>query len=204
MSAQSISKPTTFPVLATAHSALVDIASRLTPDELDLPTPCSRWSVAQVLQHAAGDQRAYAQAITGQDGPTADPFDPSGTLDARPSALVGPAVEVCARAFAGVDRNGAAPTPLPHGELPASTAAGAAALDAAVHAWDLAVATGRPSPLRDDLSAELLVAARQIVEPLRQWGAYAAIVPADPASPSTPTDELLRYLGRDPRWARRP
>ena len=131
-----------------------------------------------MLQHAAGDQRAYAFFVTGADGPTGDPFAPDGVLDASPLDLVGPAVDATARAYAGVDPDGTAPTPLPQGVLPAGTAAGAAALDAAVHAWDVAVAAGLSSPLDDDLAALLLPTARAIVEPLRQWGAFAAELPA--------------------------
>ncbi|MFC8731178.1 TIGR03086 family metal-binding protein [Luteimicrobium sp. NPDC057192] len=192
--------PTSFPVLDRAHAALAAVAAGVSADQLTAPTPCSDWTVAQVLQHAAGDQRAYAQAITGSDGPTSDPFDPSGEL-ADVDALVGPAVAASSRAFATVDAAATTPVPVPPGQLPGSDAAAAAALDAGVHAWDLAVATGQPSPLDDDLAAPLLDLARQLVEPLRQWGAYAAVVPAGPGEPAQPVvDELLRYLGRDPLW----
>ena len=200
--------PTTrWTVLDRAHAALTAVTEGLTAQDLGRPTPCSDWTVAQVLQHAAGDQLAYAAAITGQGGPTENPFAPSGTLERTPEELVGPAVTAAAAAFTGVDADGTTPTPLPHGALPSALAAGAAALDAGVHAWDLAVATGRPSPLDDGLAAELLDVARQIVEPLREYGAYAAVVdPAGSADADTAdvhgavVAELLRYLGRDPLW----
>jgi uncharacterized protein (TIGR03086 family) len=195
---------TRWTTLDRAHVALVSVAEGVSPEHLDRPTPCSDWTVAQVLQHAAGDQLAYVAAITGQGGPTENPFTPSGTLAGTPAALVGPAVTAASAAFAGVDPDGTAPTPLPHGALPAAVAAGAAALDAGVHAWDVAVATGQASPLDDDVATELLAVARQIVEPLREYGAYAAVVEtsdtdADDA-PSAAVAELLRYLGRDPHW----
>jgi len=187
-----------FDVLDRAHAALRSTAARLAPADLTRPTPCSRWTVAQVLQHAAGDQRAYAFYLAGSDGPTGDPFAPDGVLDATPLDLVGPALDATPRAYADLDPDGTAPTPLPQGVLPARTAAGAAALDAAVHAWDVAVATGQESPLDDDLAALILPTARALVEPLRQWGAYAAeLTPVDDG----PAGDLLRYLGRDPHWA---
>ncbi|WP_153803606.1 hypothetical protein [Nocardia sp. SYP-A9097] len=37
------------------------------------------------------------------------------------------------------------------------------------------------------------------VEPLRQRGAYAAIIESGSASAAPVADELLGYLGRDPR-----
>jgi uncharacterized protein (TIGR03086 family) len=189
---------TTWTVLDDAHAALRTAAAGLTADDLGRPTPCSAWTVTQVLQHAAGDQRAYAAAITGQGGPTENPFEPSGTLDDTVAALVEPALRASSDAFATVAPDAPTPTPLPQGALAADVAAGAAALDAAVHAWDVAVAVGRTSPLDDRLAAALLPVARAIVEPLRQYGAYAAAL--DPATGEGPADELLRYLGRNPRW----
>jgi hypothetical protein len=114
---------------------------------------------------------------------------------------VEPALVASSAAFATVDPAGLTPTPLPQGALPAATAAGAAALDAGVHAWDVAVATGQLARLNDldDLAAELLPVARALVEPLRQYGAYAAALP--PGEHDSAAAELLRYLGRDPRWS---
>jgi len=59
---------TSFPVLDRAHAALRQAVAPLTAADLDRPTPCTEWTVAQVLQHAAGDQRGYAMFITGHDG----------------------------------------------------------------------------------------------------------------------------------------
>lgn len=67
----------------------------------------------------------------------------------------------------------------------------ACALDAAVHAWDIAVVTGQPSPLSPELATTILDVAVQIVEPLRQYGAYAPAIDvghdADPSPPSSST-----------------
>jgi hypothetical protein len=91
------------------------------------------------------------------------------------------------------------PTPLPPTPAMApKLAAAACALDAAIHAWDVAVATGQPSPLTSDLASQLDPAARVTAEPLRGF-AYAAALPAQPGD--DPAAALLRYLGRDPRWA---
>ncbi|MFE1595136.1 TIGR03086 family metal-binding protein [Nocardia sp. NPDC058705] len=195
-------------VVATSYRALSDVVAGITDDQWNLPTPCSDWTVTQVIQHAAGDQLAYAAALGVGPGPTYNPFDPSGEIDGTAIALVHEAIDRTAEAWTTVAADTATvPTPLPHGDLPTPVAAALAALDAAVHAWDIAIATGQPSPLDDDLSTHLLAAARtihpapgsgadaEIIEPLRQWGAYAPIVEG---SASTPTAELLHYLGRTP------
>jgi uncharacterized protein (TIGR03086 family) len=190
----------TWTILDRAHTALRAATAALTAADLGRATPCTEWTVAQVLQHAAGDQLGYAAAITGEGGPAEDPFAPSGVLTGAPAELVEPALTASAAAFATVDPAGSTPTPLPHGALPAATAAGAAALDAGVHAWDIAVATGRPSPLDDDLAARLLPVARAIVEPLRGYGVYAPAL--KPRETDGAAAELLRYLGRDPHWGK--
>lgn len=190
---------TAWPIMTEALDRLREVGDAVRPDQLDAPTPCSQWSVAQVLQHAAGDQVGWAAAMGVGDGPGYDPFSPSGVLDGTVEDLLSPAVDVAARAWAAVPpQRELVSTPLPQGRLPAGVAAGACALDAAVHAWDVAVATGQPNPLTAELAEHLLAAAREVVEPLRQWGAYA------PALPDQPDDDhtvrLLRYLGRDPHW----
>jgi uncharacterized protein (TIGR03086 family) len=185
-------------LLADAHQALRTVVDGAADADWDKPTPCDKWTVAQVLQHAAGDQIGYAAAITGGPWPSEDPFSPSGHLTGNPQTLAGDAVRTSAAAFATVDRDAVeVPNPLPQGPMSAWLAAGACALDAAVHAWDIAVATGQPSPLTAAMSRDLLAVATQIVEPLRAWGAYA------PALTSRQDDDeanLLAYLGRRPAW----
>lgn len=184
-------------LLAGSHAALRTVVAGVGADGWDLPTPCERWTVTQVLQHAAGDQIGYAAAITGGPGPAEDPFQPSGRIDGEPTAYLNGALAASAAAFATVAPSAErVPTPLPQGALPAWVAAGACALDAGVHAWDIARATGQPSPLTPGMAAAFLAVAREIVEPLRAYGAYAAALPAVDGDDAGAV--LLRYLGRRP------
>ncbi|WP_290060396.1 TIGR03086 family metal-binding protein [Amycolatopsis solani] len=187
---------TPWPILTQSHEALRAAIEGVT--DWSAPTPCAEWTVTQVLQHAAGDQLGYAAFITGQGGPDFDPFSPSGTLDGKPSAFLEPPLTASAGAFATVSPEATAvPTPLPQGALPAPVAVGAAALDAAVHAWDIAMASGQPSPLTEELAASLLPVAKQLAEPLRGF-AYAPALPGPANADAAST--LLRYLGRNPEW----
>jgi uncharacterized protein (TIGR03086 family) len=186
-------------VITESLDLLEAVAAVVTDATAQTPTPCTQWSAAQVLQHAAGDQLAWAAAIGVGTGPAENPFAPSGHLDGSVDDLVQPALAAARDAWASVKADDdAVPTPLPQGPLPASTAAGACALDAAVHAWDIAVALGRPGFLPAELAGQLLPAALAVVGPLRAYGAYAAALPPQPADDSAA--ELLRYLGRDPQW----
>ncbi|SFW92207.1 TIGR03086 family metal-binding protein [Amycolatopsis australiensis] len=184
-----------WPLLASAHEALRTAVAGVTDGTL--PTPCADWTVTQVIHHAGGDQLAYAASITGQAGPDFNPFAPSGE-PADTASFLEPKLAAAAAAFATVSREATAvPTPLPQGPLPAATAVAAAALDAAVHAWDIAVATGQASPLTAELAEALLPAAKELTPPLRGF-AYAPAL--DGEAGDDVVSELLRYLGRDPEW----
>lgn len=189
----------TFPVLTTSLSLLRQAADHVPADQLDNPTPCSEWTVAQVLLHAAGDQHAWASSVSSSPPPGYNPFAPATHLDGSVDDLIEPAIQAATAAWASVDPGAeSVPTPLP--PVPAMTpelAAAACALDAAIHAWDIAVATGQPSPLTADLAAQLQPAADATVEPLRGF-AYAPALPAQAGD--DPVATLLRYLGRNPDW----
>jgi uncharacterized protein (TIGR03086 family) len=191
------------PVITESLDLLSAAAAMISDANQKAPTPCTEWTVTQVLQHAAGDQLAWAAALGQGSGPAEDPFAPSGQLDGSVADLLDPALATARAAWApiGLGRGpvgDAVPTPLPQGQLPAPVAAAACALDAAVHAWDIAAALGQPGFLPDELAAQLL-AAQTIIEPLRQYGAYAAALPPQPGD--GPAAQLLRYLGRDPQWS---
>jgi len=109
-----------------------------------------------------------------------------------------PALTGSADAFAAVDPSDAeVPMPLPPFTLPAKLAVEAAALDAAIHAWDIAVATGQPSPLTPSLALALRPVADALVEPLRGFAHGSAIEPVSDADEVT---SLLNYLGRRADW----
>lgn len=193
-------------VLDAALDALAAVTSGIGGQDWQRPTPCEQWNVTQVLQHAVGDQAAWAAAVGGPSagpGPAENPFTPSGHLPDTPAAMVAQARATAASAWQGVrpgsppDNDGQVQSPLPAGALPAAVAAGACALDAGVHAWDLAVATRQPSPLTDPLARALHDAATQVVEPLRGFAYGPAVAPEPGDSEVT---ALLKYLGRQADW----
>jgi uncharacterized protein (TIGR03086 family) len=192
-------------VITESLDLLEAVAAAVTDANGQAPTPCAEWTAAQVLQHAAGDQLAWAAAIGVGPGPAENPFAPSGHLGGSVDDLIKPALAAARAAWETVKADDdAVPTPLPQGPLPARIAAGACALDAAVHAWDIATALGRHGFLPDELAGQLLPAARAVAEPLRAYGAYAAALAPRPADDGAAEDcaaELLRYLGRDPQWS---
>jgi len=185
-------------VLDQSLAALGRVVEGQRAEDGERPTPCAAWNVTQVVQHAAGDQIGWAATVAGGPFPDWDPFAPSGELDVTPSALVGGALDRARAAWATVADDAAeVPTPLPMGAMPAPLAMAACAMDAAVHAWDLAVATGQESPLRPELARGMLAAAQAIADPLRGF-AFEAALAAEPGDGDV--EALLRHLGRNPAW----
>jgi uncharacterized protein (TIGR03086 family) len=119
-------------------------------------------------------------------------------LDGDPAGELDKALRQVADAYAGLPSDaGQVPTPL--GPLPLPLAAGAAAMDAAVHAWDIAVATGQDRPLSAELAEGIRPAADHLVDRLRD--AYRVFAPALTVAPDYDRAEaLLAFLGRDPHW----
>ncbi|MGW0858309.1 TIGR03086 family metal-binding protein [Streptomyces sp. NPDC002690] len=189
-----VAAATEWPVLDEAHAAMRAVVAKVAPEGWHLPTPCDQWNVTQVLRHAIGDQAAFVSKITDGPGPSYDPFSPSGSLDGAPDELLEAVLADSARAFGGIDPAApAVPVPLPPFQVPAAVAVGAAALDLAIHAWDIAVATGQPSSLTPSLARALRPAAKALVEPLRGF-AYASAI--EPAAAADDASSLLHHLGR--------
>ena len=185
-------------LLDESLAALRTVAAGLSDADRQSRTPCEAWNVTQVLQHAAGDQVAWAAVVGGGPFPSYDPFAPSGELPGTADALVGEALARAEAAWATVAPDAAeVPTPLPLGAMSYELATAACALDAAVHAWDVAVATGRPSPLTPAMARGLMPAAQAIADPLRGF-AFAAALDTQPGDDDVAA--LLRHLGRDPHW----
>jgi uncharacterized protein (TIGR03086 family) len=144
---------------------------------------------------------AYAAKLTDGPGPDHDPFSPSDTISGDPSALLESALRAAADAFAAVGPDDAdVPVPLPPFKLPAPSAVGAAALDAAVHAWDIAVATGQPSPLTAAMARALRPTADALVEPLRGFAFGPAVEPDESQPVADDAVSLLNFLGRRADW----
>jgi uncharacterized protein (TIGR03086 family) len=188
-----------FPVLTTSLDLLRRVAAGVPADRLEDPTPCSQWTVAQVLLHAAGDQHGWASFVGSSPLPSYDPFAPPQQLDGTVDDLIAPAIDAATMAWAGIDpATESVRTPLPPvPTMSPGLAAGACALDAAIHAWDISMATGQGSPLTAELAEQLQPAARATAEPLRGF-AYAPALPEGPGDDAAAA--LLRYLGRDPNW----
>jgi len=183
--------------LQQACAATDAIVEHVHDDQLALPTPCDSWDVRALLNHLLGTL-ALGQALLSASPPSVPmaPGElPAGDLvgdDPHKAYRLG--VEALLQAASGDAFERAHATPL--GDMPGAILGGFTTLDILVHGWDLALATGQPTALDDNLAESVLAFARQTITAdtrAPRIGPEIA-VPAD----ATATDRLVAYLGRRP------
>lgn len=162
-------------------------------DQWDNPTPCEKWNVRQLVTHTAGVMANFRNAARNE--PLAgdpDDFDLGGDPGATLAALSAENVAAW-RERGELDST----VKLGDNEFPGVVGISINTLDAYVHGWDIARATGQDAGLDDDLCTGILGFAQQAVPASpREGDNFHAVVPtSDDAATS---DKLLAYLGRRP------
>jgi uncharacterized protein (TIGR03086 family) len=167
---------------------LGNVVQGITTDQLDNPTPCSKFTVRGVLEHMIGGATMFAAGFRGQAPPvTADPTG-GEVLDQFEPVLTD--LVVAMHEPGALDRTIQAP----FGEVPGSEFARFVVLDGLVHGWDLATATGQRYDPPAGLVADVDSYARKTLGPLRDGDTFAAEVEA-PAD-ATPIERLASFTGR--------
>lgn len=170
------------------------VMDRIDPSSYDRRTPCDEWDVRALANHVVGGTWLFAGSF---DPPSADE-PPDDLVGTAPGSAYREAAAALLATFdePGVDdRTGTLP---PVGEVPGSVVRHIATMEALVHGWDLARATGQDTSTLPTAAAEAVDAGvRQGdgVEPLRpaMFGPPVQ-VPAD----ASVIDRLLGHLGRRP------
>ena len=181
-------------LLEPSVSYALGVVLAVTPELLSRPTPCRRWNLRMLLRHACESLAAFGEGIeAGRVG--LDPAAEDGVLAADP-----------ARAFR--DRAGQlldAWTSPGHQRqvieiagcpLADSVMAAAAALEVAVHGWDISRACGQRRPIPRALAINLLALAPVLVPRTGRHPLFAA--PVTVAATAGPSDRLAAFLGRSP------
>lgn len=170
------------------------IVRAVKPEHLALPTPCTGWTLDDLLRHMIGQHRGFAAAARG-DAPGVAVWE-QVTLGPDPYETYRAAAEEVTIAFL----NPVAILPiLGYGEFPPSVAMRMHSVDYLAHGWDVARTIGAPSDLDAALCATGIEVARRWPETaFGDGGPFAAHVPI---SEDAPVDQrLMAYLGRDPGW----
>jgi len=163
------------------------------PEQWDLPTPCSDWSVRQLVNHIVSGNLWAAELGKGRTiADVGDALD-GDVLGRDPLAAYDSSAEAAADVF---EAEGALERPcaVSYGPVPGSVYAGHRFIDVLIHGWDVAAATGQDT----NLDPTLVAACWDELEPqLHLWQASGAFDPdcRDQVAP-TPQATLLAALGR--------
>jgi uncharacterized protein (TIGR03086 family) len=162
---------------------------------LSCPTPCAGWDLDGLLNHVAGSVDLVLRAITtgcADTGPRAAHHSPG----ANPvDGLQQQAARLLATCVAGKPSQHV--VTVSDRKLSTSMVAVVGALEITVHGWDISVASGSCRPIPFELAAILLPLPPLLVTPATRRGLFAdpVRVPAD----TSPGDQLVAFLGRQPR-----
>jgi uncharacterized protein (TIGR03086 family) len=185
--------------LLDAHAEALDVFDGATHKvgltDWDSPTPCTDWSVRDLVNHIVGEQLWVPDMLAGHtveevgdkfDGDQLhdDPLDAwRASSDAARAAWLQPGA---------VERT----VHLSYGEESAEEYGWQMTTDLAVHGWDLATALGADAGISDELASRLL----EYVEPqIANWAGtsmFADPVPVPDDAP--PATRLVALLGRKP------
>ncbi len=162
--------------------------------DLSRHSPCTGWSVHEVVNHSIGVTQKFTQFASGDtDHPQTPPGDLVG--DDHAGAL-GATAEGSRSAWGSADLSRRCF--LPFGEFPADVAAGINLVDVLAHTWDVSVATGVPLVIDELLWATAHDAAVILVGADRDLAHYGPAVAVSTDSPAR--QQFLGFLGRDPSW----
>jgi uncharacterized protein (TIGR03083 family) len=202
-------------LLAAALEYALQAAASAGPGLLARPTPCRDWDLRMLLRHVAESLAVLQEGLTSRrialhPGPedTAVTADPLTAFRARAARLLATSRAQAGRKdgpeWHGHPINGLCrAAALTHGViligghwLPRDIAAGAGAIEVAVHGWDIALACGRPGPIPGALAARLLQLSPLLVPAAGRAPLFAEPVPVPAAA--GPSDQLAAFLGRPP------
>ena len=160
-----------------AQEVFASVLGSVAPDQMDLPTPCTEWTVQDIVDRVVGGNYHVAGS------------EPPGTADFSSSAAAAQAAFAAPGGLEGTMELG-------FGPVPRGVFVGIRTGDVLTHAWDLARATGQPTDIDPELAASMLEFTRAMVAdsfrgPGRPFGA------AQPCASDRPTaDQLAAFLGR--------
>ncbi len=171
-----------------AQDVFAGVLAAVTPQQMGAPTPCTEWTVGDLIGHViGGNERVLFRAGLRSEPAACWPAD---LIEAH-RATAAAAHQV----FAAPDGM-TIMFALPIGPVPGSTFVWIRTVDALAHGWDLATATGQSTDLDPELASYLLAESRRrATEALRGPGrAFGDPQPCDEARPTA--DQLAAFLGR--------
>lgn len=183
-----------------AIAASVDVVSAVADTDLGRPTPCSEWTLAELLAHMTAQHRGFAAAARGEGSDVAN-WRPRPVADPVLDHLTAADLVLAAFAEDGVADRAFALPELGSTTFTAEQAVTFHLIDYVVHGWDVARTIGHAFELHPDVVEPALRIAAQVPDGPFRLEPGAPFAPALPVAPAaTPLDRILSTLGRDPNW----
>jgi uncharacterized protein (TIGR03086 family) len=174
-----------YQVVADGFSARVE---RVTPDGWSAATPCSNWTVRDLVVHVATTHRRVLATL---DGTPPGEVEPETDLVGQ---WRGASADVV-RALADESRASKLVTGMSGEQTFATLVGRLVCADTLVHTWDLARATAQDETLDPHAVAKATEVLAPLDEAIRRPGGFAAkITPAPGADAQT---QFLNFCGRD-------
>ncbi|OCB12414.1 TIGR03086 family protein [Mycolicibacterium porcinum] len=183
----------------------IEAVDAVRTSDLDRPTPCAEWTLADLLAHMTVQHRGFAAAARGH-GADESVWDVATVADAVRADPVGTytaAARDVLEAFAAdgiTEATFALPEFGPDATFPGALAIGFHLVDYAVHGWDVAASLGTPYELPDDVVAAALPLVMAIPDGDFRDTAASPFDRAVDGSGATDFDRILAHLGRRPDW----
>lgn len=189
--------------LGPANTRLCAVIQAVPERALQRPTPCTDYTVGDLLDHIAGLTVAFgaAAAKSGGEASTMGPSGDGSNLDpdwqhSIPRRL-GQLVDAWRDPAAWTGE-----TSVGGGTLPGEVAGTIALGELVVHGWDLARATAQPFEADKETLVPLFDLVRHTFGSGNDAARGQAFAPAVSVSPdATMLDRTLGLLGRDPDWS---
>jgi len=178
--------------------AWADRVNAVSPDQWDDPTPCTQWTVRDLVNHVVGEDRWTVPLVEGRtieevgtslDGDLLGDDPVRASLDAAMAATTVTAERL----------PGGGTVQLSYGEESMDEYVRQLLADHLVHGWDLAVATGQayePDPAALQATHAFLLAAAE--DPTRGGGIFGPVVPV--ADDAQLLERAVGLSGRTPGW----
>lgn len=176
-----------------AVQATGGVITGISLEQLDGPTPCTEWSVRDLLNHLIGQYEAVATGATGEvlkeerDYTTEDHVAAyyAASVRARDAVAAPGALE---KKFA-----------MPWGETPGQMVLGLVIADTAVHGTDLAKATGQAIAVGDDVAEAVHGMTLKMLQPSGDFPRGDSFAePVEVPDDAPIQHKMVAYLGRRP------
>jgi uncharacterized protein (TIGR03086 family) len=176
-----------------AASGFARLVASIAPDQWAAPTPCTSWSVRDLVNHLTSEALWTPPLLAGRSlAEVGDAFD-GDVLGDDPAPAHRDAVIAAIDAVDAADLDRL--VELSFGRVPARIYVEQLFIDHLVHTWDLARAIGADERLPEDLVAACLAVFAPQEDGYRAAG---VIGPRVATSRTDPQSRLLAAFGRDP------